>query len=452
MNMFDIYLYNSLSRKKEKFEPLKKGVVGIYQCGPTVYDTPHIGNYRSFVMGDIMRRVLEYNDYSVIQTMNITDVDDKTIRKSHEQGVPLNTITKKYERLFLEDLQSLNVLTPHHVVRATEHVEDMISLVQILLDKKIAYKTDDGIYMSIAKVKNYGLLARIDTTKLSTDKITHDEYNKNDPRDFALWKFKTPEDKEVSWQASFGEGRPGWHIECSAMSMKIFGPTIDIHIGGTDLVFPHHTNEIAQSESTTGKTFVRYWVHGAFMTMNQEKMAKSKQNTIKLQDLIQASVSPLAYRYWLLTAHYRSLVNFGYEALHGAQNALIRLLTDIGSYPDGGNVSLPYQNRFRDFVNDDMDMPKAIALVWEINRDKKISDADKKATLIDFDKVFGLKLSSVPKTEKELIPPEIQALGYAREQARKNKEWDKADALRTEINTRGYVVHDAPDGISITKL
>ncbi|MEN9913013.1 MAG: cysteinyl-tRNA synthetase [Candidatus Parcubacteria bacterium] len=449
----DIKLYNTLSRSIEPFTPLKEGAVSMYHCGPTVYDTPHIGNYRTFVMNDLIRRAFEYNGYVVDQAMNITDVDDKTIRRSREEGVSLETVTRKYEDLFIEGLKSLNVLLPHHLIRATDHIADMISLIEKLIEKGVVYKSADGVYMAISKVKEYGVLANLKLDKNSDDtshqRIANDEYDKDNPHDFALWKFKTEQDGDNSWDASFGTGRPGWHIECSAMAMKVFGETADIHTGGMDLIFPHHTNEIAQSESATGKQFARYWMHGAFITMADEKMAKSKGNIAKLETLEEDMISPLAYRYWLLTAHYRSPVNFTLEAVRGAQNALIKLMTTVSNLPDGGAVSEAYKGRFVAFINDDLGMAQAVALVWELLKDASVSDADKRATVLDFDRVFGLKLGSLAPVEEEKVPIEVQALADAREEARKAKEWDKADALRIEIENRGYSVSDTPSGIKI---
>lgn len=441
-----IKLFNTLSREKEAFKPLKKGAVSMYNCGPTVYDTPHIGNYRTFVMNDILRRIFEYNEYRVTQVMNITDVDDKTIKKSRAEGIPLKEFTIKYEKLFLYGLTSLNIELPHHLTRATEYIQEMIELVQTLLDKGVAYKADDGVYIAISKIKNYGALAKLDLNSISKERIANDEYDKEDARDFAVWKFRSPEDGDVSWEAPFGAGRPGWHIECSAMSMKILGPTIDIHTGGQDLLFPHHTNEIAQSESATGKSFVRYWVHGAFMDVSNEKMAKSKGNFVKLEDLLDESISPLAFRYWLMTAHYRSPVNFTFDSVKAAQIALIKFMAAVAVYPDGGKIDQSYKDRFTGFVNDDMDMPKAIALSWELIKDPKVSLADKRATLLDFDRVFGLKLAEAPRFKEEPVPEEIKALADAREEARKAKDWKKADALRVEIEARGFEVNDTPEG------
>ncbi len=445
----DIHLFNTLTRTKEVFTPLKKGKVNMYSCGPTVYNTQHVGNYRTMIMNDTLRRVLAYNAYDVTAVMNSTDVDDKTIRRSREEGMSLKDLTQKYEKAFLEDLSVLNVLRPTHFIRATDHIQDMIELTETLIKKGVAYAAKDGVYLSISKVKNYGALAHIKAANDAQERIANDEYDKENPHDFALWKFTTPEDGDNSWKAPFGAGRPGWHIECSAMAMKLLGPTIDIHTGGSDLMFPHHTNEIAQSESATGKQFVRYWLHVGFMNMNDEKMSKSKGNIIKIADLLENSVSPLAYRYWLLTAHYRSQINFTYEAVRSAQNALIRLIKEVGAYPDGGTVAEAYKEKFTGFINDDLNTPQAVALAWELLKDSAVSEADKKATLLDFDKVFGLKLASVPPLEDEPVPPEVQALADAREEARKAKDWQKADALRKEIEDRGFELRDTSEGVKI---
>ncbi len=445
----DIQLYNTLSRSKETFSPIQPGAMTMYQCGPTVYDTPHIGNYRTFVMDDIVRRVFEYNGYKVTQVMNSTDVDDKTIKRSQKEGVTLQALTRKYEELFLDGLESLNILLPHHFIRATDYIQSMIDLVSALLAKGAAYAAEDGVYLSISSVKNYGALAHLNIKDPSKERVANDEYDKENPRDFAVWKFRTPEDGDVFWNAPFGAGRPGWHIECSAMAMDILGPTIDIHTGGADLVFPHHTNEIAQSEAATGKQFVHYWIHGGFMNVSDEKMAKSKGNFIKLENLGDEGISPIGFRYWLLTGHYRSQVNFTQEAVKAAQHALIRLMKDLGRFPAGGSVIAAYREKFLAAVNDDFNMPQAVALMWELMKDTNISEADKKATIVDFDRVFGLKLADVPVYEEGPVPPEVTVLAEAREEARKAKEWDKADALRKEIEDRGYEVSDIPGGFKL---
>jgi cysteinyl-tRNA synthetase len=449
----EIKIQNTLSHKKETFEPLVADKVSMYHCGPTVYNTPHIGNYRTFILNDLIRRVFEYNGYQVDQAMNITDVDDKTIRGSREAGESLTSFTQKYEKLFLEEIDSLNIKRPHKLIRATENINEMIKMISTLLEKGYAYSTKDGVYLSIEKVKDYGKLADLDLTKISKERIHNDNYDKENPRDFSLWKFKSEDDGDVAWSAPFGEGRPGWHIECSAMSTEALGKTIDIHTGGIDLIFPHHTNEIAQSECATGETFVQYWIHGGFVNIANEKMAKSANNFFKISDLIENSVSPLGYRYWLLTAHYRSPVNFTYEAVLGAQNALIKLIKLVMNLPKGGSIDAGYKEKFNQYINDDFDLPRAVALTWELVSDGSVSEADKRATIVDFDRVFGLKLDAVPEiaVDNTPIPDEIIALKDAREEARQAKDWAKADALRKEIEDRGYEVLDSKEGAKVAQ-
>jgi len=454
-----IHIYNTLTGEKEEFVPIEKDKVGIYNCGPTVYDTVHIGNLRTSIMSDIIRRVFEYNKYFVTQVMNITDVDDKTIKKSREKNISLEELTRHYETLFLSNIHSLNILTPHKLLRAREHIKDMIEMIAILLEKGIAYKSKDGIYFSIGMFKDYGRLARLkieatDTTTLR-ERISNDEYEKENPRDFALWKFYTEDDGNIFWDAPFGKGRPGWHIECSAMSKWALGSTIDIHTGGTDLIFPHHTNEIAQSESANDKHFVNYWIHCAFMNVNDIKMAKSKGNFLKLADIEEMNISPLAFRYWLLTAHYRSQVNFTIEALKGAQTAFIRFIEAFIRLNESDNEhihnhsnSIDYKDEFLKKINDDFNMPESIALAWDLIKDHNIKSKEKVRLLIDFDKVFGLGLQGVMNIKEE-IPAEITVLAEAREIARKDKDFNKADAIRKEIEERGYDVIDKENGFVI---
>jgi cysteinyl-tRNA synthetase len=495
--MTPLFIHNTLSGKKEKFKLAKTDkprklpglteTVSMYNCGPTVYDTAHIGNLRTFVMDDIVRRVFEYKGYAVEQAMNITDVDDKTIRRSVEEGVSLEALTEKYERLFWQDMTSLNILKPQHILSARGNIDSMIELINVLLKKGVAYTADDGVYVSVEKVKNYGELAHLKLEKAdkkekseqSYERITNDEYDKENPRDFAVWKF-TPD----FWDAPFGKGRPGWHIECSAMSMKVFGPTIDVHTGATDLIFPHHTNEIAQSESATGKPFVRYWIHGGFMNVADEKMAKSKGNFLKLSDLTAEHISPIAFRYWLLTSHYRSQVNFSFDAVRATQTALFKLCHDVIDWAEaetkenteniksGSKDIKKYKEDFDIFISDDFNMPKAVALLWKVVKDPALSPTEKRFLALDFDKVFGLRLadiSSIPNTtnisddtlensdssqtknskKTQEIPPEIIALAEARLAARLARDFQKADALRLEIESRGYHVKDTERGFKI---
>ncbi len=450
----EIKIHNTLTGKKEIFKPIVENHVGIYSCGPTVYGPAHIGNFRTFIMSDLLRRMFAYNDFEVRHVMNITDVDDKTIRKSVEEKVSLGEVTRKYEQKFLEDLQSLNILMPTETPRATDSIADMILLIQKMLDDGVAYASANGIYFNIEKSHGYGALAHLDLQAVTKERIANDEYDKTNPRDFSLWKFHTPEDGDVVYDAPFGKGRPGWHIECSAMSMKALGETIDVHTGGTDLIFPHHTNEIAQSEAVTGKQFVHYWVHGGFITVDGKKMSKSLGNVFTLDDIRAKNIDPLAFRYFVLGAHYTSPLNFTWEALEGAQVALKRLRDAVSRVPldtDAGSKAEKYKTQFTEYINDDLDTPRALALVFEVLKDAEISDADKRKLILDFDRMFGLELDKKEEAEVVEIPAEVQQLITARDIARAEKDFAKSDQLRTQIETLGFDVMDTPDGTKVSK-
>jgi cysteinyl-tRNA synthetase len=461
-----IHIHNTLTGEKQEFVPIDKDKVSIYSCGPTVYDTAHIGNFRTFITNDLIRRVFEYNGFFVKHAMNITDIDDKTIRRSHDEGKTLEQLTRHYETLFLSDIHSLNILTPHRVLRATDHIKEMIEMISILLEKDIAYISKDGVYFSIGKFPEYGNLAKLkielNDTSVLHERIANDEYEKENPRDFALWKFHTEDDGDVKYDAPFGAGRPGWHIECSAMSTWALGPSIDIHTGGTDLIFPHHTNEIAQSEACTDKPFVKYWAHTAFMNVDDTKMSKSKGNFFKLADIEEAGISPLAFRYWLLTAHYRSQINFTVEAVKAAQTAFIRFVETFIRLGEVEHEHIHASANPRDYkveflakINDDFNLPEALALSWELIKDHSVEAHEKVELLLDFDKVFGFGLQAVmdmKKEEKDSIPLEVTALVEARELARKSKDFVQADALRKEIESRGYEVKDTENGPEVKKL
>lgn len=441
----DIVLYNTLTGRKEIFTPLQKGNVSIYQCGPTVYDYAHIGNLRAAITNDILRRVFEYAGYKVNQVMNITDIDDKTIGRSQEEGVPLSKLTRTYEDFYFADLRNLNIKIPERLPHATAHIGGMISIIEKLLREGFAYPTTDGVYFDISKSKNYGALARLDLMA-ETQSRAGGEDKKNE-RDFALWKFWTPDDGPVAFDASFGRGRPGWHIECSAMAMSELGETLDIHAGGIDLIFPHHTNEIAQSEAVTGKPFVNVWIHNEFVMIDGQKMSKSLGNHTTLKTVIEHNFLPLAFRFWVLGTHYRSQANFTWEAVEGAQNALRRLENHIDE--EGGMVNEVYRNRFLKIITDDLDTPRALALAWEVAKDTSLSSAEKTATLLDFDRVFGLGFS-IPV--KEIVPEKIQTLVKTYEGARKNKDWGESDRLRGEIKGLGWEVADIVGKTKVTKI
>ena len=442
-----IKLYNTLTRKKEEFKPIKEGQLLMYSCGPTVYNYAHIGNLRTYIFNDILKRVFLFNKYKVKQLMNMTDVDDKTIKGSKKEEVSLKELTRKYEKIFLEDLSSLNIIRPEIISRATEHILDMVKLVKTLLEKGYAYKADDGIYFSVSKFKNYGKLANIKNTEVGKSRIKNDEYDKENIQDFALWKFWTPEDGDVFWETEIGKGRPGWHIECSAMSMKYLGETFDIHTGAIDLMFPHHTNEIAQSEAATGKKFVNYWVHAGFLTMKEGKMSKSVGNVYRLNDLKEKGFSPLDYRYLTLTSHYRSPLTFSFENLEAAKNSLQRLKNIALELKDDNKTNKEYLKEFEDVINDDLDMPTALQVLWKLVRDDKA--VGKVSTIKEMDKIFALDLL---RKEEVRIPREVQELVHDREKAREARDFKRSDELRDKIKKLGYKVDDTDGGAKVNKI
>ncbi|MDD5068271.1 MAG: cysteine--tRNA ligase [Candidatus Pacebacteria bacterium] len=446
-------LFDTLSGEKKEFTPLSAPEVTMYNCGPTVYNYLHIGNLRTFVTNDILRRTLEWNNYEVKQVMNITDVDDKTIRGAQAEKESLGDFTKKYEGFFLEDIKALNIEMPWNMPHATEYITQIISLIQKLIASGAGYKTDDGIYFDVTKAKNYGALARLEKRTETKSRIAKDEYDKENPSDFALWKFHKEEDGDVKWPASFGEGRPGWHIECSAMSQALLGDTIDIHTGGIDLIFPHHTNEIAQSETATEKhPFVRYWLHGAFLNVAEGKMAKSAGNFIRLRDLKEKGIHPLSYRYFLLGAHYRSPLNFSYDAILGAQTTLENIVREIKMFSQegtAGKILSSYRKDFSGAIDDDLNIPQTLAILHALLSSKEKPE-DKLATIIEFDKVLGLNLVGLAKEMKN-IPKEILAINEKREIARKEKDWKKSDELRAEIEKAGYKVLDGAKETTIER-
>lgn len=434
-----IKLYNTLSRKKENFKPHKGRTATYYTCGPTVYDFVHIGNLRTFIFEDLLRRVLEINGFKVKQIMNITDVDDKTINGARKLGKSLKEFTIAYENAFLNDIKSLNIEPASKYPRATEHIPEMIKIIKRLLKKEVAYKIEDGIYFSISKFKNYGKLSRVKKRELKTGtRILKDEYEKDGVQDFALWKFK--KEGEPSWPAFFGEGRPGWHIECSAMSVKYLGMPIDIHSGGVDLIFPHHENEIAQSEAAFGKKFARFFVEGEHLMVDRKKMSKSLGNLYTLGDLVAKGFSPLDFRYLTLTAHYRSPLSFTWESLGASRNARLKLGEKALNSPNGDKKSFgKFKKDFISAINDDLNIPKALGLVWKSKGKRSILFADK---------IFGLELDKVKKTE---TPKEIAELLREREILREDKKWARADQVRKKILEMGYIVEDTASGPKLKK-
>ncbi|VVB82451.1 Cysteine--tRNA ligase [uncultured archaeon] len=449
-------LYNTLTKKKDIFKPIHDKEVKMYVCGPTIYDYVHIGNLRAYVFADLLRRTLEVNDYKIKEVMNLTDVDDKTIKKSQSEKKKLKDFTKVYEKAFLEDLEKMDVEEPEVMPRATEHIKEMVALIKKLLEKGLAYKTDDGIYFKVSKFKKYGKLSGINVKKLkegASDRVLKDEYEKENVNDFALWKFYDEKDGDVFWETEIGKGRPGWHIECSAMSMKYLGESFDIHTGGVDLIFPHHENEIAQSEGATRKKFVNIWMHNEWVLVDGKKMSKSLGNFYKLKDLTEKKYSPLDLRYLYLSVHYRKPLNFTFLNLEGSKNSLKRLNEIISKIKNSGDRinkknTDAAKKEFLELINDDLNSPKALSYLWDILRDERLNDAEKYELAIEFDKIFGLKLGEEEKIE---IPSEIKKLAEEREKARNKKEWKKSDELREKIKNKGWQINDTKEGYEIKR-
>jgi cysteinyl-tRNA synthetase len=449
-------LYNTLTRKKETFKPIKKNEVGIYSCGPTVYDYPHVGNLRAFVFPDILKRWLEYRHYKVNHIMNITDVDDKLILKSEGKRGELKEITKRYEDAFKDNLKELNIIPANVFPRATEHIKEMTKIIEKLEKNGYAYKTNDGIYFSIKKFKNYGKLSRLKIENLKEGaRIDTDKYEKENAQDFALWKFYNEKDGEIYWDTELGKGRPGWHIECSAMSSKYLGESFDIHTGGIDLIFPHHTNEIAQSEGANKKKFVKYWMHNNFILVNGEKMSKSLGNFYVLKDLLDKGWSLNAIRYILLSTHYRQELNISDDGLKAAEESVKRIfefLDNSKGKEDNKEVLKQLDKAEEEFgkaMDDDLNIAQALGVLFGFIRDANREGAgDKSYNFIKSisEKVLGLK------KEKVKIPVEIKKLADEREQARKNKDWKKSDKLREELKSRGWEVADTSEGWRLKKI
>lgn len=449
-------IYNTLTRKKETFKPLKAKTAGIYTCGPTVYWYQHIGNLRSYIFADVLKRVLSYDGLKVKQVINITDVghltsdadegEDKIEKAAKKEGKTAKEITDYYWKIFRDDFKKLNIEEPDVWPKATEHIKEQINLIKTLEKKGYTYKTRDGIYFDTSKFKNYGKLAHLKKEGLEAGKRIEMKEKKNST-DFALWKFsEKPGLRQQEWQSPWGLGFPGWHIECSAMSMKYLGEHFDIHTGGEDHISVHHTNEIAQSEAVTGKKFVNYWLHGAFLTFKGEKVSKSKGGLYTIAELETKGFSPLAYRYLCLTAHYRTTLDFSLENLESSQNSINRLKNIIAGIKDDGKTNKKYLKEFEKAINDDLDMPKALAVLWNLIRD--IKAAGKIKTIKEMDKVFGLDLL---KEETIRIPEEIKILVWKREKARQEKNWQKADELRQRIEKSGYRIEDTANGARVKK-
>ena len=460
--------FNTLSRSVEAFVPLdpQGREVRMYCCGPTVYDYGHIGNFRTFVFTDLVRRYLQFRGFSVTHVMNITDVEDKIIKRVRESNTTLRGYVSKYEDAFLEDLQTLGCLRPHHLPRATEYIAEMIEIIGALMKRGIAYRASDGsVYFSIEKYQGcgcrYGQLVNLNFDQMRVgERVASDEYTKDSLADFALWKARVPEDGEVSWPSPWGEGRPGWHIECSAMSMKLLGPSFDLHLGGEDLAFPHHEDEIAQSEGAgvqePGQKFVKYWIHGAHLLVEGKKMSKSIGNFFTLRDLTGKGFSGREIRYLLLSAHYRQTFNFTIDGLEAGRAALARLDECLGKLVDlAGAVSAPPDQallgKFVAALDDDLNVSAGWGTVFEwvsennrllaVNQLTPAQAASALAAWEQIDSVFGLGRKGGVEA-----PPEILALLEGRQAARKAKDFKRSDAVRDELKAKGWLIEDTPKG------
>jgi len=454
-----IYLYNTLTRKKEVFKPLKK-TVSLYTCGPTVYWYAHIGNLRTYIFEDILKKTFEYNGYKVKHIMNITDVghltsdadsgEDKLEKGAKKENKTVWEIADFYTKAFKKDLKRLNIENPTKWIKATSTIKDQINLIKILEKKGFTYRTSDGIYFDTSKLKNYGRLWGEKKKKIKPGFRVKMVSGKRNPTDFALWKF-SPKDvkRQMEWNSPWGIGFPGWHTECVVMSTKELGLPFDIHCGGIDHIPIHHTNEIAQSEAAFEKIPANYWLHGEFLTLKDSRMGKSKGNIIVLDNLIEKGFNPLSYRYLCLTAHYRSKLTFSWESLTASQNALNKLYEITAKLSSnkkvkGKNFKL-IQKQFLSAINDDLDMPKALSLMWQTLDNKSLDNKEKYALLIEFDKVFSLNLGKI----KNNIPKSIISLSKKRDKYRQEKQWEKADELRRQIEEKGYFLEDSSEG---TKL
>ncbi len=469
-------IYNTLTRGLEEFEPLNPPHVRMYTCGPTVYDYAHIGNFRAYIFEDLLRRYLRYQGYQLTQVMNLTDVDDKTIRGARAAGMPLDAWTVPYKAAFFEDLKTLRIEPAEHYPAATAHIPEMIALIEVLLRNGVAYRSDDGsVYFSIAAFPAYGRLARLDMAGLKPGaRIAQDEYHKENAADFVLWKAWQSEDGEVAWDSPWGRGRPGWHIECSAMSMKYLGPSLDLHTGGIDNIFPHHEDEIAQSEAATGRPFVKYWMHCAHLVVDGRKMSKSLGNFHTLRELLQRGFSGREIRYALLSAHYRQTLNFTQDALLAARGALGRLDEFDGRLRDVAGAELAASDdaakpkplpdwmaqaktSFLSALDDDLNISLALGALFDLVHEgnRRINAAllapeDALVLLellLDFDRVLGVWR----QIECGEIPSVILQKAEERQAARVSRDWPRADVLRGEVEALGWLIQDVAGGYKLKR-
>ncbi|HEY4508076.1 MAG TPA: cysteine--tRNA ligase [Candidatus Paceibacterota bacterium] len=470
-----LQLYNTLTGKKEEFKPLKDGEVSMYTCGPTVYNYAHIGNLRAYVFADVLRRTLEYNGYAVKQVMNITDVgqltsdadegEDKMVKALKREGKPLTLqamkeVANKYTAVFLDDLKALNIELPHELPKASEHIKEDIELIQTLEHKGCAYKASDGVYFDVSKFPAYGTRGGFKLGELKEGARVAVNVQKRSSRDFALWKFSI---SDIGWESPWGRGFPGWHIECSVMSRKYLGQPFDIHTGGIDHIPVHHQNEIAQSEAAYGVPLANYWMHNEHLNMGVEKMAKSGENFITLQTLKDRGIYTLAYRYWLLIAHYRTPIEFIFEALKNAQNSYVKLLTEFiklspldkhEPMQQQGNLHQKMSTKMGEAINDDLNTSRLLALLWVTIETSHLTSREKSDLILETDKILGLDIENQSKKlaeEMNAIPEDIRKLSAAREDARRSKDFAKSDELREHIRAAGFEIMDTDSGPIVRK-
>ena len=448
--------YNTLKRKKEIFKPLKKDGIGLYTCGPTVYWYAHIGNLRTYIFNDILKRVLEYNKYKVKHIMNITDVghltsdadigEDKIELRAKKEKKTAWQIAEFYTKAFQKDIKVLNIKSPDKWIKATNTIKEQIDLIKLLEKKGYTYQIEDGVYFNTSEIKDYGKLTGSKKRKLKPGARIKMVEGKKNPTDFALWKFAPKGVKrQMEWKSPWGKGFPGWHTECVAISIKYLGIPFDIHTGAIDLIPTHHTNEIAQAEAGYNKDLAKFWLHGEYLILKQGKMAKSKGDIITIDSLIKKEINPFAFRYLCLQTHYRSKLTFSWESLESAQNALDNLYEKTLQIKHKGTEFLTFKElgSFKKYINNDLNTPKALALMWNLIKDNKIPNKEKYALLLEFDKIFGLNLD---KVKKPRVPQKIKKLAEQREKYRKEKNWKKADKIRKEIEKLGYKIKDTSKG------